>query len=210
MGHVPHLLLPGPWMGERIEVSAQQRHHLENVLRVGTGQTIEYTDGEGLAGIGSYLAGEVARRGEKTVPRPSDLVVVAAPPDNRDRIRFMIEKLSEMGVAELRFLETRHGQGRPPRADRARSWAIAGLEQSRGAWLIRIPDEPVTMGTLERPFVVCDPGGGKEWPSARTVVVGPEGGWAAGEIPEDAPRWDLGGTVLRLETAALVAAARLL
>jgi 16S rRNA U1498 N3-methylase RsmE len=42
------------------------------------------------------------------------------------------------------------------------------------------------------------------------VVIGPEGGWASGEVPEDAIRWDLGDTVLRVETAALVAAARLL
>jgi 16S rRNA U1498 N3-methylase RsmE len=42
------------------------------------------------------------------------------------------------------------------------------------------------------------------------VVIGPEGGWAEGEVPDDAQRWDLGDTVLRLETAALVAAARLI
>jgi RsmE family RNA methyltransferase len=46
-------------------------------------------------------------------------------------------------------------------------------------------------------------------PSARTVVIGPEGGWSAGEIPEEAVRYDLGATVLRVETAALVAAARM-
>lgn len=210
MGHVPHLLLPGPWVGDTLQVSDRQRRHLEKVLRVGDGQALGYTDGVGTIGIGSYQTGEVARGEERAVPRPSDLTVVAAPPHNRDRIRFMVEKLSEMGVAELRFLETRHGQGRPPRADRVVSWAIAGLEQSRGAWLIRIPDEPVTLDVLERPFVICDRGGGKKWPSARTVVIGPEGGWAVGEIPEGAPRWDLGDTVLRVETAALVAAARLL
>jgi 16S rRNA (uracil1498-N3)-methyltransferase len=193
-----------------LPVSDQQRHHLERVLRAGEGQAVGYTDGNGLIGSGSYTSGGVARGEEMNVPRPSDLTVVAAPPDSRDRARFMIEKLSEMGVAELRFLETRHGQGRPPRADRARSWAVSGLEQSRGAWLIRIPDGLVTLDALDQPFAVCDPAGSREWPSARTVVVGPEGGWAPGEVPEDTRLWDLGGTVLRLETAALVAAARLL
>jgi RsmE family RNA methyltransferase len=41
------------------------------------------------------------------------------------------------------------------------------------------------------------------------VVIGPEGGWSADEIPEEAVRYDLGETVLRVETAALVAAARM-
>jgi 16S rRNA U1498 N3-methylase RsmE len=42
------------------------------------------------------------------------------------------------------------------------------------------------------------------------VVIGPEGGWASGEVPDDVALWGLGDTVLRVETAALVAAARLL
>lgn len=68
----------------------------------------------------------------------------------------------------------------------------------------------VTLAGLTEPFVVCDRGGSREVPSARTVVIGPEGGWAEGEVPEDAVRYDLGVTVLRVETAALVAAARLI
>jgi 16S rRNA (uracil1498-N3)-methyltransferase len=211
MGHVPHLFLPGPWESDRIEVSPDQGHHLEKVLRLTDGHPVGYTDGKGLSGSGGYLAGGIVTRGQESViPRPSELTVVAAPPDNRDRARFLVEKLSEMGVAELRFLETEHGQGRPPRHDRAQSWAVSGLEQSRGAWLIRIPDGTVTLAGLKRPYVVCDPTGRRELPSARTVVIGPEGGWAMGEVPDDAQRWDLGDTVLRLETAALVAAARLI
>jgi 16S rRNA (uracil1498-N3)-methyltransferase len=210
MGHVPHLFLPGPWEADHVEVSDEQRHHLEKVLRVGAGQPVRYTDGIGTVGSGRYLTGAVERDEERLIPRPSDLIVVSAPPDNRDRARFMVEKLAEIGVAELRFLETRHGQGSPPRGDRAQAWAVSALEQSRGAWLIRIPRETVTLATLQRPFVVCDPAGSRERPSARTVVIGPEGGWAEGEIPDDALIWALADTVLRLETAALVAAARLL
>jgi 16S rRNA U1498 N3-methylase RsmE len=168
-----------------------------------------YTDGEGSLGTGRYEAGRVIRGEESRIPRPSDLIVVTAAPDHRDRARFLVEKLAELGVAELRFIETRHGHGRPPRARRVRSWAVAGLEQSRGAWLMRTPDGLVTFSALEDVFAVCDPGGSREKPHARTVVIGPEGGWAVGEIPEGVECWDLGDTVLRVETAALVAAARL-
>jgi 16S rRNA (uracil1498-N3)-methyltransferase len=210
MGHVPHLFLPGPWEGDRVEVSDQQRHHVEKVLRADVGSEVGYTDGQGLVGAGRYGSGVVIRGDEAPVPRPSDLIVVAAPPDNRDRARFMVEKLAEMGVRELRFLETRHGQGRPPRPDRAHSWAVSGMEQSRGAWLLRIADGSVTLADLEQPYAVCDPSGSRDLPSARTVVIGPEGGWAPGEVPDDSRLWSLGDTVLRLETAVLVAAARVL
>lgn len=211
MGHVPHLFLPGPWEAERVGISPDQTQHLQRVLRLSDGQPVGYTDGRGLVGSGSFMSDGLVIRGEESaVPRPSDLTVVAAPPDSKDRARFLVEKLSEIGVAELRFLRTEHGQGRPPRGDKAYSWAVSGLEQSRGAWLISIPEESVTFSDLQPPFVVCDPAGSKEQPLARTVVIGPEGGWADGEVPGDTQRWNLGDTILRLETAALVAAARLI
>jgi 16S rRNA U1498 N3-methylase RsmE len=160
MGHVPHLFLPRPWEGDRLRISPEQKRHLETVLRLEGERPVEYTDGEGRVGSGTYQAGGwVARDQERALPRPSDLVVVAAPPDNKERARFLVEKLSEMGVAELRFLRSKHGQGRPPRLDRARGWAVSGLEQSRGAWLIRLPEQIVDLATLPRPYVVCDRAG---------------------------------------------------
>jgi 16S rRNA U1498 N3-methylase RsmE len=122
----------------------------------------------------------------------------------------MVEKLSELGVAELRFLKTRYGQGRPPREDRLRSWAVSGLEQSRGAWLMRASPVEIVWSDLPSVYAVCEPGGSAKVPHARTVVIGPEGGWAPEEIPESAIRLHLGDTVLRVETAAIVAAARMI
>jgi 16S rRNA (uracil1498-N3)-methyltransferase len=207
--HIPHLLLPGSWEADRLRVSEGQRRHLEQVLRLGGRHPITYTDGEGSFGSGEYVSADVFRGEETRIPRPTDLVVVVAPPDSRDRVRFMVEKLAELGVAELRFLATAHGQGRPPKVERLRSWAVSGLEQSRGAWLMRTTRDLVDLSDLEPPYAVCDIGGSRATPSARTVVIGPEGGWAGDEIPQEAVRYDLGETVLRVETAALVAAARM-
>ena len=68
----------------------------------------------------------------------------------------------------------------------------------------------VSFKELEPPVVVCHPGGSQLDTRPRTVVIGPEGGFADDEIPDDLARWDLGSSVLRVETAAIVAAARLL
>ncbi|MEX1043869.1 MAG: 16S rRNA (uracil(1498)-N(3))-methyltransferase [Acidimicrobiia bacterium] len=38
------------------------------------------------------------------------------------------------------------------------------------------------------------------------MAIGPEGGWAPGEIPEGAPVRSFGTSVLRVETAAVAAA----
>jgi len=210
MAHVPHLLLEAPWDSQLIEVSEAQAAHLERVLRLREGDPVTYTDGLGTLGEGRYQPGLVVRGSESILERPTDLVVVVAPPSNRDRSRFMIEKLSELGVAEVLFLETRHGQGRPPRGDRIRAWAVAGLEQSAGVWLMRTSTELITLSDLDGPVAVCVQGGSKEPPHARTVVIGPEGGWAPGEVPGAAMLFDLGDTILRVETAAVVAAARMI
>ena len=42
-----------------------------------------------------------------------------------------------------------------------------------------------------------------------TVLIGPEGGWSATELDRAASRCGLAATVLRVETAAVVAAAQL-
>jgi 16S rRNA (uracil1498-N3)-methyltransferase len=210
VGHVPHLLVEGEWIGDRLELGREQRGHLDRVLRVRDGEPITYTDGRGRIGEGRYETGSLVRGEERPMPRPSELTVAAPAPDNRDRLRFMVEKLSELGVAELRFLRTSHGEGRPLRFDRLRSWAVSGLEQSRGAWLMRIEAVPIGLSQLGEDIVVCDRGGSTDTPLARTVVIGPEGGWAAGEVPDSVPTWDLGSTVLRVETAAIVAASRLI
>jgi len=46
-------------------------------------------------------------------------------------------------------------------------------------------------------------------PEAHTVLIGPEAGFAEGELPQSARLWGLGPTNFRVETAAVVAAARL-
>jgi RsmE family RNA methyltransferase len=136
--------------------------------------------------------------------------VAAAPPANKDRQRFLVEKLAELGVARLRWLATRHGKNRVASGSKQFAWVLAATEQSRGAWLMETSAETVEWQDLEEPVVVCHPGGDSDDPSARTVVIGPEGGFAEDEIPDDTVTWDLGPNVLRVETAAVVAASRLL
>ncbi len=202
-------MIEGDWAADTLDLHPDQKAHLERVLRIQAGEALSYTDGRGRSGLGTYRGGALVRDEEKVVPRPSDLTVVVAPPDNRERQRFLVEKLSELGVAALEFLETRHGKGRPPRHDRARAWAVSALEQSRGAWLMTVGTGTLTLDQLGADVAMCDPQGSIDPPLARTVVIGPEGGWAPEEVEQAAQLWSLGSTVLRVETAAIVAASRL-
>lgn len=211
MGHRPHLLLPPPWLDERIVVADGVRHHLERVLRR-TELDVDYTDGAGRVGSGSYQAGAVVRGAERTVPAPTPRVVMAvAAPRAADAQRVVVEKLAELGVDELVWLRTRHGGHRPPPPRRAAAWATAALEQSRGARLMEIRG-PVDLDTLasEHRVAVAHRGGeplALDNEGVVVVAVGPEGGFAPDELTGPGLTcFGLGPRTLRVETAAVAAA----
>lgn len=208
MAHVPHLLILGPWDGDALALDDVQRHHLERVLRVRPGGPVSYTDGAGTIGEGTLGDRVVVRGDEHRVARPPAVTIAVAAPSSRERARFLVEKLAELGVARIRWLATIHGEGRPPRPDRARAWATAALEQSRGAWTTVVDEGVSAWSDLEPPVLAAVQGGGPapDGGSPVTVAIGPEGGWAEAEVPLGVGTLDLGPRVLRVETAAVVAA----
>ena len=212
--HSPHLYLPRPWDSAELALGDEHSRHLHKVLRLGDGAGVSYTDGEGGRGEGVLSGGSVVRGAESMVPRPQPKISVAvAPPRKLDRVRFLVEKLAELGVDRIIWLETRYGEGRPPRAGKAESWAQSALEQSRGSWLVRLdgPMKPHDLPDLATLWVADR----ESFPPPSVVkdgilLIGSEGGFAEGEIPASAIRFSLGTRVLRVETAALAGAVILL
>ena len=210
MQHIPHLVVAAPWEGENLNLSIVQWRHVTKVLRMKRGEPVTYTDGLGHLGEGLLGDNAIKRGDEREVERQTRLTLAVAPPANKDRQRFLVEKLAELGVARLQWLRTAHGKERVANPSKVFSWILSAVEQSRGAWLMEVDSELTDWDELEGPVVVCHPGGDSSPPHARTVVIGPEGGFSENELPEEVTAWDLGTTILRVETAAVVAAARLL
>ncbi len=208
MGHVPHVFVPPPWPDGDLPVGERTDHHLRKVLRRRPGDPVSYTDGAGAAGTGTLTGAGIGRGDETVAPRPAPAVTLAvAPPARAERARFVVEKAAELGIDRLVWLATTHSEGRAPAAAKAAAWAVGALEQSRGAFLMAV-DGPEPASALPSPLWVADPSGGA--PPLLTapvaVLVGPEGGFAPGEVPGAALPISLGGRILRVETAALAAA----
>ena len=210
MRHIPHVYLPPPWQGQQLELGVQTAHHLRNVLRLGDGAVVSYTDGRGRRGEGT-IEGATVHRGDETSEAPpiARLTLAVAPPRSTDRARFLVEKLAELGVDQLIWLKTEHTVGRPPRIDKARAWAREALEQSRGAWMMHVDESMVNIDDLGGTVLVADPGGRPATPivADATLVIGPEGGLDPGECAGIPVR--LSDRILRVETAAIVGAALL-
>ena len=206
---------------EAPELEPDDEHHLLRVLRLRDGQLVSVSDG-----AGSWRLTAVAgRRLQPTGPveRSSQLapaLVIAAAIPKGDRVEWMVQKLTEIGVRGVTFLhcarsvvrwEGERGERQLQRATRV---AREAAMQSRRVWLPELSG-PAALGSVAgRPnAVLAEPSGIP--PSAlgirpSVVVIGPEGGFSPDEVAVGAPLVSLGDTVLRVETAALVAAVKFL
>lgn len=199
-----------------MRLSDDAAKHLEKVLRRTDLAAVTYTDGAGLVGSGVYAQGWIERGAESRTPAPVCKVTIAvAPPKSTNRLRFIVEKLGELGTTRLVWLQTAHTEGRPPRPEKAASWAQSALQQSQGAWLMET-GEPAALDDLGRfgKVVVADrsgPGAADlECNGDIVLCIGPEGGFAPDEIPEHVATLKLSERVLRTETAAIAGATLLI
>ena len=220
------VVAPEALAGQRVTLSGDVYHHLFRVRRLARDQELRLVDGSGLARSGRILSVEADRATVATgavVPTNEPQLILelwVAPPRPR-RAAWLVEKATEVGVAAVRFIETRRGSRDLSRqgVERLQRVASAAVEQCHRA---RVPEVTGPHGWDEcldrlegRVSWALVPGGESipEPPSEgpMALVVGPEGGWAAEELVQltagGAGRVGLGPRVLRVETAAVVGAA---
>lgn len=200
--------------------------HLLDVLRLRPGESVVAGDGAG-SWVPCRVAGPAGGRapGESdavlvpvgelvTATRAGPAVTVAFVPAKGDRPEWVVQKLTELGVDRIVPLTSRRSVVRwdQDRAERAaarlRRVAREAAAQCRRPWLAQV-DDPTTLEALaarsEPAPVLAHPGGGAPSLDHPVVAVGPEGGWTDEELEASGGTVGLGPTVLRAETAAVVA-----
>jgi 16S rRNA (uracil1498-N3)-methyltransferase len=222
--------------GAEIALAKPQAHYLTNVLRLKPGQRVlafNGKDGEwaaALAGEGKRITLKLAEQ-TREQPAPRDLHYLFAP-IKHERLDYMVQKATEMGVSRLQPVLTQHTQVQRVNVERMRANAIEAAEQ---CGVLCVPEicEPITLARAlaarkpDRLLVFCDEdaevkdplaallaarGGGIAGPLPVSVLIGPEGGFAAEEretllkLP-NVIRLALGPRILRADTAAVAALA---
>lgn len=222
---------PDPAIDGQITLGGDEARHLATVLRAGPGRVVEVFDGRGTAHQAVVVAIDKRRiilRIEHPLPRrelPCRLTLGVAPPKG-DRLDWLVEKATELGVSTLVPLRTARAvvDPRASKLDRLRRAVVEASKQSRRDTLMVIA-EPTGwdewLASVEAPGLVAHPGGPPpaDWPDRSAdggiaLAIGPEGGFTEDEV--DRARglgWTavgLGSTTLRVETAALAGASLLM
>lgn len=226
---------PGFDVGQACHLEGDEARHLARVRRVAVGAEVEVFDGRGRAAVAEVV--EIGRDRVDLIPRrevagrqpPRLRLILATAIPKGDRFDWLIEKATELGVERVVPLVTGRStvDPRSTKLDRLRRAIVEACKQSRRDALLAI-DEPIRWDRwLEGldPAIghrrIAHPGGGSlrdlaHDPSGGPVIVaiGPEGGWTDEEVDlagrEGFTSIHLTPTILRIETACIAAAARLL
>ena len=195
------------------ELGGDDRHHLERVLRLRPLDALTVGDGAGRwrpCRFGDVIepVGAVV-----SVAAPAVEVAVGFAVLKGGRSEQVVQKLTELGVDRIVPFTAERSVVRWDRArtdrqlERWRRVAREAVMQCRRLWLPRV--EPVrAFGELDLSgAALAVPGGRTLADGENFVLVGPEGGWAAGELAAVSCHVGLGPHVLRAETAAVAAGA---
>lgn len=217
-----------------MELTGPEAHHLGRVMRAEPGDSVEIFDGQGrsaAARVESVQKRVVIIRvlpPVKTVSRPECEVVLAVAVPKGERLSWMIEKVTELGVDRLIPLTTARSIVLPSdqKLHKGEQTVIAACKQSGRDFELTI--EPVTplRNLFEREefrnaaLCVGVPGACRHTTDFQNkscdarmllAVIGPEGGLTEEEfeflIAQGASSVSLSPYVLRVETAAIAFAA---
>ena len=197
------------------ELSEADAHHVVRVLRIRDGETVTVTDGAGrwrtctASGASLLPSGDV-----HAVDRRAEPLTVAFAIPKQDRPEWIVQKLTELGIDRIvpmhaeRSVVRWNGDRARKHVAKLRRVAVEALQQSRGVWLPDVAD-PMEAADVLPAAAAAEPGAAPIGRGTRTVAIGPEGGWSPAELELAASTVSIGATVLRVETAAIVAGARL-
>ena len=225
--------LAAPPHDGRALLTGDEARHLVRVLRATIGDEVCVFAGTGvewparIVQIGrDEVALDVGQARPDAVAEGPPLVLAVALPKG-ERQKWLVEKLTELGVARLVPLVTARGvaEATPAALARLRRTVIEASKQCGRNTLLEIaaPATPAELLAQLDPGtwpLVADPAGPPlatiprpAAPGAILALVGPEGGFTPEEIAAavaaGSTRASLGPHVLRIETAAIALAARL-
>lgn len=205
--------------------------HAVRVLRRTAGDILHIADGRGMlyeACITNphpkHCEVEIVEQIMQVKHHPCELHIAVAPTKNVERIEWLAEKCTEIGMDSLISLLCRYSERKQIRTDRLEKIVLAAAKQSLSAYLPEVRDmmpveDVIRSAREQRRFIAhSSPWTDKKIlrdelrassPASTIVLIGPEGGFTDDEVRLAMDHGfvpvSLGDARLRTETAAVVA-----
>ena len=217
-----------PDIAERWELSEEEAAHALRVLRSNIGDELDITDGKGnlYKSVISSIAGKHCYvEAKEILPMPKgwsgDIHIAVAPTKNMDRIEWLAEKATEIGLDAITFLNCRFSERKVVKCDRVERIVVSAMKQS-----LKYNKPVVGEMTDFKKFISQERPGEKYiahcydgeknllkdiHPAGcdATILIGPEGDFSPEEVKLAMEAGykpvSLGNSRLRTETAALAA-----
>lgn len=218
-----------PEIETRLVLPESDSQHAIRVLRMKQGDHLEAIDGRGhlfecviVDPHSKHTGVEIISRTDQPLSWRQHITVAVAPTKHLDRMEWMVEKLTEIGVNRIIPLLCRRSERKEIKVERLQKIAVSAMKQSLKSVLPEIlPMTPIRQVVdgyrdCQRFVAYCD----KDTPrldlphiyspqSDVAVMIGPEGDFSPEEISHALESgWQpvtLGDNRLRTETAAIVA-----
>ena len=204
-------------------------HYLQSVLRLRVGAQVTVFDGTGLEATASLIATQPATlkvAQPQRVLEPAPMVTVALAIPKGGRSDWAIEKLSELGVSHIIWVQCERSVVQTkPQANKQARWTRLATAASRQSGRSQVPTitGPVSFDSVlglqyQQRWIAAPEGDRPAFaeppPDSAVILVGPEGGFTSQELAAAQQAGynpvRLGSRTLRIETAAIVGAAWLL
>lgn len=217
-----------PDITERWELSEEEAVHALRVLRLSVGSELDVTDGKGnlYRSVISSIAGKHCYvEAKETVEVPKgwrgNIHIAVAPTKNMDRMEWLAEKATEVGIDVLTFLNCRFSERKVVKTERVERIVVSAMKQS-----LKYRKPVIEDMTDFKRFISEERSGAKYiahcydgertllkdmHPAGEdaTILIGPEGDFSPEEVKMAIEAGykpvSLGNSRLRTETAALVA-----
>ncbi len=239
MGHPPRFYCVGDALSASVTIEGDDAHHIKNVLRLGTGDSIIVCDGKGREALcqittlqKSYATAEVKTVAVSDV-EPITQMHVYPSLSKGERFEWMLQKLTELGVRSITPVLSEYCVAKEPDSAKIQRWQRIILEAAKQCGRACLPElrQVVSfsdaIGESKRyegcKALFCYENERNSLRNALSgasqgkivlVLSGPEGGYSDNEaIKAVQAGWEsvsLGKIILRCETAPLAAVSAIL
>jgi len=196
---------------ELVEIGYDKLHHIKKVLRKDNGSELKVTNGQGLILQGKLHNRNVEISSKNISNRTLSYSIFLPHLRERNRFRFMLEKLTELNSHYIFIGSTENSQKTNIKENNIFSWLVSAIEQSGTPFIPEIEFVPrLDFDKFTNGLDISGKTLLKNKKELKNIAIGPEGGWSKSELANFKSLIRLTDNSLRTETAAITAASLML